>query len=228
MIVSTYMLKEKILIVTPYFPYPITSGGAQAQYHMIDNLRKECQIVLAYISPRKNDDKKLQEIWTEVTFCPYEGARMKWLTRKKEQLAKWFDLIPDKNSKAYLNPALMHSFEGSIDYRFVDFLQEIIVKEQIHIMQFEFVEYLNMVFAFSQVRRIFVHHEIYFMRNPRFLKDLNILPARDLYQYNLLKQQEIMALNACDEVIVLTETDKLILEQENVTPPIFVSPAIIP
>lgn len=222
------MQKENILIVTPYFPYPITSGGAQAQFHMINHLRKECQITLAYIPGRTGDDQTLQGMWPEVKFCPFETLRETWLMRKKRQLARSFCLDSVKNGAEILNPLLGHSFEGAINYRFINFLEGIIQRDKINIVQFEFAEYLNMAFAFPNIKRVFVQHEIHFIRNLRFIKDLNTLSASDRYQFDMLKQQEIAAMNRCDALIVLTETDKQILEQECVTVPVFVSPAIIP
>lgn len=222
------MQKENVLIVTPYFPYPITSGGAQAQFHMIDHLRKQCQITLAYIPTRDGNDKVLQEMWSEVKFCPFEVLRETWLMRKKRQLTRLLGLNSVKDGMEILNPALVHSFEGGVNYRFLNFLEEIIRTSKINIVQFEFAEFLNMAFAFPDVKRVFVQHEIHFIRNQRFIRDLNTLPASDRYQFNMLKQQEITAMNNCHAVIVLTEIDKHILEEEHVTVPILVSPAIIP
>ncbi len=38
--------KKKILMITPYLPYPPYSGGQTRSYHLIKNLAKECQITL--------------------------------------------------------------------------------------------------------------------------------------------------------------------------------------
>lgn len=222
------MYNKKILIITPYFPYPINSGGAQAQFHMIDALRNEFNISFAFISPRhKKHEEQLQELWPNVTFYAYKGEKQNWLYKRIKNLLKRLNSWPDK-SKHIINPILSHSFEEAIDYQFIDFLQNIINEENIEIVQFEFAEYLNLAYAFQNVKKIFIQHEIHFIRNSRFLKDIQSLQPHDFYQFNMLKQQEIAAMNACHAIITLTQTDKEILQKENIKTNIFVSPAIIP
>ena len=43
-----------ILILTIILPYPLDSGGAQAQYNMIDNLRHKHNITLVFPENRTN------------------------------------------------------------------------------------------------------------------------------------------------------------------------------
>ena len=222
------MSKKNILITTPVFPYPLNSGGAQAQYHMINALRGKMQISFAYVSTNMKNETALKEEWPDVKFHPYQEKRPCWLIRKyRKKIKKLYEKI-DYNNKAIINPYLSHSFEGAIDYGFIRFLQQIIDEDGIEIVQFEFANFLNLAFAFPDVKRIYVQHEIHFIRNLRFIKDLKALPSYDYYQFNMLKQQELTAMNACTGVITLTETDKDILVEEGVTRPLFVSPAIIP
>lgn len=222
------MNNKNILIITPYFPYPINSGGAQAQFHMINALREEFNISFAFVSPRhKKHEQQLQKLWSNVTFYPYKGEKTNWLYKRAMKMLKKLHSWPDKG-KHIINPVLSHSFEEAIDYQFIDFLQNIIKKEKIEIVQFEFAEYLNLAYAFQDVKKIFIQHEIHFIRNLRFLKDIHSLQAHDFYQFNMLKQQEIAAMNACHAIITLTQTDKDILQKENVTTNIFISPAVIP
>ena len=107
-------------------------------------------------------------------------------------------------------------------------MQQVINEDDIEIIQFEFANSLNLAFAFPDIKRIYVQHEIHFIRNLRFIKDVKALSSQDYYQFNMLKQQELTAMNACTGIITLTETDKNILNEEGVIRPIFVSPAIIP
>lgn len=222
------MHNKNLLIITPYFPFPIKSGGDQAQFHMINSLRNEFNISFAFVSPRHNKHvAQLQELWPNVTFHAYKGEKKNWLYKRIRSILKHLHSWPDRN-KHIINPILSHSFEEAIDYQFIDFLQNIINEKHIEIVQFEFAEYLNLAYAFQDVKKIFVQHEIHFIRNYRFLKNLQSLQAHDFYQFNMLKQQEIAAMNACDTIITLTQTDKEILQKEKVITNISISPAVIP
>ena len=55
------MSKKNILITTSVFPYPLNSGGAQAQYHMINALRKKMQISFAYVSTNIKNETALKK-----------------------------------------------------------------------------------------------------------------------------------------------------------------------
>ena len=66
-----------IVIVSILLPYPLNSGGAQAQYNIIDELRKKHNIT--FIFPENGQNKmsamkQLQELWPEVSFKPYRYA----------------------------------------------------------------------------------------------------------------------------------------------------------
>lgn len=221
------MSRKNILIVTSVFPYPLNSGGAQAQYHMIDTLRKKMEISFSYISTNKKEEEVLKSMWPDVKFYPYQEQRPCWIIRKyRKKIKKLYEKID--NNRILINPYLSHSFERSIDYGFIYFLQQIINKNNIEIIQFEFANSLNLAYAFPNIKRIYVQHEIHFIRNLRFIKNIDNQPAYDYYQFNMLKHQELAAMNACTGIITLTETDKNILIKEGVNRPIFVSPAIIP
>ena len=221
------MSKKNILITTSVFPYPLNSGGAQAQYHMINALRKKMQISFAYVSTNIKNETALKKEWPDVKFHPYQEQRPCWLIRKyRKKIKKLYKKID--NNRTIINPYLSHSFEGAIDYGFVRFLQQVINENNIEIIQFEFANSLNLAFAFPDIKRIYAQHEIHFIRNLRFIKDVKSLSSQDYYQFNMLKQQELTAMNACTGIITLTETDKNILNEEGVIRPIFVSPAIIP
>lgn len=221
------MLDKHLLIVTSIFPYPLNSGGAQAQFHMINALRKEIHISFAYMPRNLKDEKALREMWSDVTFHVYQKKRPSWLSRKYKKLITNLYRKIDRN-KEVVNSALSHSFEAAIDYKFINFLQEVILENNIDIIQFEFANSLNIAFAFPDIKRIFVQHEIHFIRNSRFIKDFRSLSACNYYQFNMLKHQEIAAMNACNAIITLTDIDKNILIEEGVSSKVFVSPAVIP
>ena len=63
----------KILIISPYIPYPLDSGGNQAVFAMIDYLRKKQDITLISFVTRETAHNldELQKLWDDVKFRPY-------------------------------------------------------------------------------------------------------------------------------------------------------------
>lgn len=221
------MIKKRILIITSVFPYPLNSGGAQAQFHMIDALRKQIDLSIAYISNNVADEEELQKLWPDVEFFPYFRVRKNWFRRKyrKSIIRKYERFFQNKR---LLDPGLKFSFEGLIDYAFVNHLEEVVKAHTFDAIQMEFSPTLFLAFALPEMKHIFVQHEISFIRNLRYMRGLENRSASDIYQYNMLKQQEIGSMNQCTSVVVLTDIDKNILLNEGVRVPIYVSPAIIP
>ena len=226
------MSKENILIVTPYLPYPIDSGGAQAQFHMIDYLRKEVNISLAftyYPSQGMEDNiEKLQSLWPDVQFFPFFIKRQNFWYRKCRQVLTNLNRWHENESRDLVNHLLATSFDENFPYSFIDYIGSIIKQNKIDLVQFEFSKFQNMVFGFPEVKRIFIQHEIQFIRNERFMKDKDLISTCDTYQMRMLKATEIAAMESCDAVVVLTEVDKEILEKEGLKVPLYVSPAVIP
>ena len=63
-----------ITIITILLPYPLDSGGAQAQYNMIEYLRYKHNITLIYPENQHNNKKtrkELQKRWHNVNLYAY-------------------------------------------------------------------------------------------------------------------------------------------------------------
>jgi len=62
----------KILILTPNMPYPLNSGGNQAQFQMIDHMRDKIDITIAFLLSKGNQChyNELCSKWPNVTFKP--------------------------------------------------------------------------------------------------------------------------------------------------------------
>ena len=65
---------KSILIITSFLPYPIHSGGEQAQFNMIEALKGNYKIGIVFPVNRDNrpeDVKALSNIWPEVRMFPF-------------------------------------------------------------------------------------------------------------------------------------------------------------
>lgn len=220
-----------ITIITILLPYPLDSGGAQAQFNMINALRYKHRIDLIFPENAHNSTKAIKELrarWPEVSFHPFSLWRqlihLPFLLSKVERAIKLSCL---RNSNRFKIERVLKPYGYDITKSFIKFVNQIIETKNSDIVQVEFYPYLNIVNYISKdVKKIFVHHEIRYVRNSRFLEQLKTLP-KDIAFNDTLKKKEINNLNKYDVVITLTEEDKHILEDDGVSSNIYVSPAAV-
>lgn len=107
------------------------------------------------------------------------------------------------------------------------FINRLIADYQIDIVQVEMCGQLSMVLDLPKhVRKIFVHHELRFVREELRLKNLEV-PGSFLHEVTIHKFEEIGLLNMYDDIVVLSDIDKYKLQQEGVTKPIHTSFAVV-
>lgn len=95
-------------------------------------------------------------------------------------------------------------------------------------IQIEFYEYLPLVYLLpSDTQKVFVHHEVRFVRNENELQLFRQKEPTDIITFQREKTFEISCLSAYDAVITLTETDRKILSNFIAPSKLFVSPAVI-
>lgn len=220
-----------ITIITILLPYPLDSGGAQAQFNMIENLRHSYHITLAF--PENSHNSKaslaaLQEKWPEVNFHVFSyRSQLMHLPFLAAKIKRAWCLLCMRNQKAFQIDRALRPYGYDISYRFVDFVNKVLASSQPDLVQVEFYPYLEIVNHMPKsIRKIFVHHEIRYVRNKRILQSLSP-KAKDIGYMKQLKQEEIANLNQYDEIITLTDVDRQILIRDGVTIPVSTSPAAI-
>ena len=220
-----------IVILTSLLPFPLTSGGAQAQYNMIDSLRHNHKFVIVFPENGYNRMKAMQELqtkWPEVEFKPYcyyeqvISPRFLW-----DKMVRSFNLIFRKRSKSFQVERILKPYGFPVDNKFVSFVERIVRESSADYLQIDFYPFLSLIPRFSNdIKKIFVHHEIRYIRNNRLLADFQLTKEEDTL-FRELKNEEIANLNHCDKIITLTNVDKLELQKSGVTSPIYVSPAAV-
>jgi glycosyltransferase involved in cell wall biosynthesis len=220
-----------ITIITILLPYPLTSGGAQAQYNMIDELRHSHHITIVFPVNGYNRlaaMNKLKEIWPEITFRPYPYFK---------QLCHWdflickakraFDLAFKSECMSFKVERILKPYGYVVNGRFMKFVNRVIYEQSPDIIQVEFYPYLKIVnYLPDVIKKVFVHHEIRFVRNARELSKLEVSDEQKSYAEKI-KFEEIENLNKYDEVITLTDVDRDILTKSGVKTSISVSPAAV-
>lgn len=220
-----------ITIITDVFPYPLKSGGAQAQFNMIDVLRKEHNISIIFAENGRNKMRAmriLKRLWPEVAFFSFRYYRqMLNPLFLKDKAVRAFKLKLMYDNPRFKVERVLKPYGVYFTKDFMNFINGVISKTKADIVQVEFFPYLQIIdFLPHTVKKIFIHHEIRFVRNKRLLAGIN-MTEREKQQEIYTKEREIKTLNMYDAVVTLTKTDKDILECNGVVVSIFVSPAAV-
>lgn len=221
----------KITIISILLPYPLTSGGAQAQFNMIDTLRQDNTITFIYPENQNNNReslKKLQRIWPDVRFETYPYYKqLLYIPFFKQKIIRLFKLVFLQKSNEFQKERILQPYGYEINKSFTKFINTKIKDSNPGIIQIEFYPYLDLIdYIHCASKKIFIHHEIRYIRNIRALEQLKI-NSKDMDFFQSLKNSEIEQLNKFDAVITLTDIDKNILKNDGVKTTIYVSPAAI-
>ncbi|MCR5313858.1 MAG: glycosyltransferase family 4 protein [Bacteroidaceae bacterium] len=220
-----------ITIVSNILPYPLNSGGAQAQFNMINELRHIHKITFVFTQDGRNTLSAmhdLEKLWPEVTLIPFLYVRqMLYPKFLKDKICRFLKLKFTPEDERFKVERTLMPYGVYFSKDFVSFVNKIIKKTNSEIVQVEFFPCLHLVnYLPNHVRKIFVHHELRFVRNERLLQNFNLTDKEKL-QKEQVKSQELSDLNKYDDIITLTSVDREILIKEGVKTTIHTSPAAI-
>lgn len=215
--------KKNILIITPYMPFPLNSGGNVAQFSLINGLRNDFNIHLVFPleSYNNKDFHDLKTKWEDVHFYPFiESFRFKlgrFLSNRVPVL--FYDFvslsllkkqgISKRDVSIYKTAGIFKNINIFFDIYFLRLLESIITEKKIDVVQVEFFDLISLgSFLPRNITKIFVHHEIRFIRDLRFFQLME--KSYPLIDYLLLKNKgiELSLLEAYDKVVTLSTIDK--------------------
>lgn len=216
-----------ILLITPYLPYPLSSGGAQAVFNMIDNLRHKHHYTMVINEGGQNNHENreaLQKLWPNVEIIYYSFANQllspKFIYDKARRVLQR-KFIP--NSRHFFIESTLRTYGEWFSWHHVSFIRNLISKNRIDMVQVEFIESLPWGFHLPvDIKKIFVHHELGFVRKERLLANLSLTEN----EKNMLaeaKRDEFKALECYDAVITVTDVDRSILISEGLSRPVYTS-----
>lgn len=226
------MSRKKILFVLPIMPWPLNTGGNQAMFNGIAALLGSADIFISFPIIKKDvkgkdyaDFKK--ELGSQVIILPFVRTPKKrsLVERLAGKVVKELDERFVRSPKEQLLEKELQI--NQVTHEEITFINNIIRDNQIDTVQVEMLPHLSLVNTLpNHVRKIFVHHEIGFVRKKLILEELG---ADSSYWSRLdsYKICEIGLLNKYDDIIVLSEIDKLKLEQAGVKVPIHSSFAVV-
>ena len=215
----------KYLITLPWMPYPATDGGKQGSFNMLMELQNMIDITLIYpvfFKKQMACQSLLEKQLLKVKVYPFEYYKNKDGIKSQYSLFRLHRIITRKFLKQpYLATPIYKD-------AYIDFVNEIIKKERIDIVQNEYFEQLYMVYAIpNTVKKVFIQHEIQYIAKERLIQQREY-PSSVRYLATMQRIQEINALNEYDQVITMTDIDKNILMCDGVRAPISASPSFIP
>lgn len=202
-----------ILIILPWIPYPLNTGGNKAVFNEIEALRGKANISLLFLDYRGNqaDRKIVQNLWPDVKLYHffYEQRSENDLYTFTKRINTFVQRKLCSKNKSYKLDSIVKDYRYEFDEAFLKKINEIIIEDNIEIVQTEFLNVLSLVFTLpSKVKKVFVHHELGFVRNELEMNSLGGVSDYYRYMQKGLKYQEVSYLNQYDAVVTLSETDK--------------------
>lgn len=148
------------------------------------------------------------------------------IKKKTETFAKEASLSTDEILGAFVR-------EHSVLYQDIDnnedFYEYIYRTSRLgfNLIQIEFYEYLPFVYLLPKdVKKVFVHHELHFVRVENEMKLFDRISMTDRLKYQMDRQEELSALNQYDQIVTLTEVDRRLLSAYIPAEKLYVSPAL--
>jgi glycosyltransferase involved in cell wall biosynthesis len=208
-------MKKKILVILPYFPYPLNSGGNIAIFEMINYLRYNHSITILALNSSVSNVSELKQKWENVDIRTYSNESFIQLLIKR--ISKVFlyiylfclSLIVER--KNYANTYLTTTLNPYLNPNLIKLLKDIQLETVFDFIQVEFYELLPLIHYINTTSQtIFIHHELRFVRYQR---------ACEMNQFNklmlsLIKGQEIEFLKQYNRVVTVSDFDRQILEND--------------
>ena len=218
-----------ILIISSLLPYPLNSGGAQAQYNMIDHLRRGHQVTFLFTEDGHNSMahlRQLQRLWPEVRFRPFRYIRqMRYPQFVKDKAIRALKLRFTPQSERFKVERILQPYGVYLSRDFVSFVRQAVKEAQASVVEVDFYPCMGIVRHLPrQIKTVFIQHEIRFVRNSRILEGYRLTDKEKALAARI-KAEEIADMNRYDQVVTLTDTDKHILQEAGVATSILVSPA---
>ncbi len=216
-------MRKNILMILPFFPYPLTSGGHQAIYNGIKALSNFANIYIVYRETRK--DKNVIN-------------RINFLNQFKDGNVKIYPYVRELSSISFyhfiqfmLRKIKSKLLKSNADFRISDFdltldrisddyiiyIKSLIKELKIDVVQMEMLPtIMNILIVPENVKTVFVHHELGYVVRKQSLTDLGFTEYRQLY-LDYIKMKEIGLLKKYDRIITLSSDDKLKLINEGIS-----------
>jgi polysaccharide biosynthesis protein PslH len=220
----------RILIATPYLPWPLNSGGNAAQFSTLQCLAEDHQFTLVAPYYRSEQEAHAQELAARL---PEVRVRAVFCGEPPERaLDKGVRLLKRTARRILKRPLLLGDGLPYYPFRplpgpFIHAVGEEL-KRSPDIFQAEFVETLPLgVWAPIGLPKLFVHHQIHAVYAERFLAANGSRPESE-FLARWMTEQEKTYLQHFDGIITFSDADRQVLSAWPGLDRIFTSPFPIP
>lgn len=215
-------MKQKVLILSPYLPWPLSTGGNVGVFHMLSYISDKMDVsFISTYDKRSNNYKSLKILekrLPNVQFNLYDYRKSNnRIYEYYRKIIRRFNLkikFGNEISLDTLNVLI------AVTPGFISYINDYISEKKIDIIQVEFYGFHSLVYALPlNIKKIFIHHELRFVRN-------TLLYGNDVYSNfvkEYLKDSEMSIINRFDVVGALSEVDKQKMKEAGITTRIAIS-----
>lgn len=239
------MGRKSILLIIPWLPYPLKSGGHQALFNGIKVIKDNFDIYVAFevFDDEKymEEEKNFLEIIPNVHLLPFFKKRSislpkyplwyRSISNLKTKILDWILKGNEVSEIKSCNEILMCSdwvgCVSPLSKSWIEHVSRICKKHQFDIIQVEMPWLISQILTLPNgPTKIFVHHELGFVK--RELEKAQFPESEYVKACKLYADfVEIGLLNMYDAVITLSSVDKQKLIEHGVKIPVFDSFAIV-
>ncbi len=198
---------KNMLVILPWIPYPLKSGGNQAVFNGIQSIKDKYNVSVFCID-----------------YMPWRGKKFLSILRHEfasvKMYVSWdYKIVLDEIVRKVLGKKFDYKYLNMLSFRqyssgIIARINEIIKQDKIDCVQIEMFDGLSIVEKIPlNMKKIFVHHEIRFLLGEQILNFVKNT-SQFLDKLNKERNKEIALLNKFDLVITLSESDKVVLEKE--------------
>ncbi len=226
----------KILIITDFLPYPITSGGKICLYNFVDYLRKYHDFTLFFPSNSNTiefEKKKVNQMWGDVDLINVDlrSRRNKsfryFFTRLIRVVKRKIDII-NKNLNQDENNALNLDFSlpfAPKEKKYITELKSLFQAKNFDIIQIQLTQNLNLINILPEKSiKIFEQFESQYDVFKGYAKYSNLPVDYSNYITDNSEFLENLYINKFDAVFTLNEKDSNYFKLNLSNPKIFTSP----
>ncbi len=211
------MKRLNVLVVLPWLPMEMNNGGNQAIFNGLSAISNDVNLIITTYLRRKSK-RNLTQL-QELQKC-FPNAIIEPFYDQVNTVRKFVDIVYEQVLDRFFKTPMEVEIDHMFDFmpkpetylQYIDFL---IKKYSVDIVQTEMLRNLSILASCPpNVKKVFVHHELGFVRNKLFMKEHYAKRIDEISKIS--KVVEIELLNQCDAVITLSKIDADKLKENGV------------